>query len=133
MSKIDRKGVLLMRTWLAGALVSASIGVTGAAAFAQDYPARQIQGVIQWGAGGSTDNVSRAITPLVEPHLGQKVVLTNRPGATGVIATQYVASRPPTATRCCTAPRIPSCTAFSASPISATAISTRSICWRVAS
>ena len=94
MSKIDRKGVLLMRTWLAGALVSASIGVTGAAAFAQDYPARQIQGVIQWGAGGSTDNVSRAITPLVEPHLGQKVVLTNRPGATGVIATQYVASRP---------------------------------------
>jgi tripartite-type tricarboxylate transporter receptor subunit TctC len=94
MSPIDTKGAMIMRTWLGGALMSASIAMTGAAALAQDYPARQIQGVIQWGAGGSTDNVSRAITPLVEPHLGQKVVLTNRPGATGVIATQYVSARP---------------------------------------
>ena len=82
-----------MKTWLAGAL-AVSVGAMSSAALAQDYPARQIQGVIQWGAGGSTDNVSRAITPLVEPHLGGKVVLSNRPGATGVIATQYVASRP---------------------------------------
>ncbi|HET6467309.1 MAG TPA: tripartite tricarboxylate transporter substrate binding protein [Geminicoccaceae bacterium] len=83
-----------MRTWLTTALVAAAMCATAAAAGAQNYPARQIQGVIQWGAGGSTDGVARAVTPLVEPQLGQRVVLTNRPGGTGVIATQYVHSRP---------------------------------------
>jgi tripartite-type tricarboxylate transporter receptor subunit TctC len=38
--------------------------------------------------------VSRAITPLVEPILGKAIVLTNRPGGTGAIATVYVKSRP---------------------------------------
>ena len=83
-----------MKTWLASALVAGLLGVTSFAALGQDYPSREIQGIIQWGAGGSTDNVSRGVTPVVEPHLGAKIVLSNRPGATGVIATTYVHSRP---------------------------------------
>ena len=47
-----------------------------------------------WGAGGATDNVSRAITPNVEPFLGKQIVLINKPGGTGAISTQYVYSRP---------------------------------------
>jgi len=58
-----------------------------------DYPERDIQGVIQWGAGGSTDGISRAVTPNVEPVLGKQIVLVNKPGGTGAIATQYVFSR----------------------------------------
>ena len=67
---------------------------TGGPALAADYPEKDLQGVIMWGAGGATDNVARAITPLVEPHLGQQIVLINKPGGTGAIATQYVYSRP---------------------------------------
>lgn len=58
------------------------------------YPARDLAGSIMWGAGGAMDGVARAITPLVEPILGKSIVLTNRTGGTGAIATQYVNSRP---------------------------------------
>jgi tripartite-type tricarboxylate transporter receptor subunit TctC len=61
---------------------------------ATDFPVRDINGIIQWGAGGTTDLVSRAVTPAVEKMLGRKIVLTNRPGATGAIATQFVFSQP---------------------------------------
>lgn len=63
-------------------------------AIAADYPDKDLQGVIMWGAGGATDNVARAITPLVEPNLGKQIVLINKPGGTGAISTQYVYSRP---------------------------------------
>ena len=59
-----------------------------------EYPERDLQGVIMWGAGGATDNVARAITPLVEPALGAEIVLVNRPGGTGAIATNFVYAQP---------------------------------------
>ncbi|THE10517.1 tripartite tricarboxylate transporter substrate binding protein [Bacillus timonensis] len=49
-----------------------------------------VTGVVQWAAGGAADTVSRAIAPLVEKELGQSIVVTNKPGATGAIALQYV-------------------------------------------
>lgn len=75
---------------LAAALVFCVFSV----AQATDYPAKDISGTIQWGAGGTTDIISRAVTPGVEKLLGKKIVLMNRPGATGAIATQYVHSQP---------------------------------------
>jgi tripartite-type tricarboxylate transporter receptor subunit TctC len=63
-------------------------------AVAADFPAKNLQGIIMWGAGGATDNVSRALMPNVEKYLGKQVVLINKPGGTGAIATQYVHSRP---------------------------------------
>lgn len=59
-----------------------------------EFPEKNLLGVIMWGAGGATDVVARAITPHVEPLLGQEIVLENRPGATGAISTQYVHARP---------------------------------------
>lgn len=55
-----------------------------------EYPVRNIQGIIMWGAGGATDTMSRAITPLVEPLLGQEIILMNRSGGAGAISTKYV-------------------------------------------
>lgn len=49
------------------------------------FPARDMLGIIQWGAGGATDVTSRAVTPHVEPVLGHKIVLQNRPGGSGAI------------------------------------------------
>ena len=63
-------------------------------AMAQQFPTRDLAGSIPWGAGGGTDVVSRAITPLVEPILGKSIVLTNRPGGSGVIGTAFVTARP---------------------------------------
>lgn len=54
-----------------------------------------LTGVIPWGAGGSADNISRAIGPLAEKHLGQSLVLTNRTGATGAVAMQSVLDQKP--------------------------------------
>ena len=59
---------------------------------AANYPSRSLQGIIMWGAGGAMDNVSRAIVPNVEPFLGKEIVLVNKPGGTGAIATQAVFS-----------------------------------------
>ncbi len=61
---------------------------------ASNYPSRNLQGIIMWGAGGACDNVSRAITPNVTPLLGKEIVLINKPGGTGAIATQHVLSSP---------------------------------------
>ncbi|WP_153111427.1 Bug family tripartite tricarboxylate transporter substrate binding protein [Propionivibrio limicola] len=71
---------------LAAGLVAA--GVAGAA----DYPDHPINGVIAWGAGGGTDTVTRLMTPIAEKVLGKSVILANKTGATGAIATQSVYS-----------------------------------------
>ena len=53
-----------MKHFVLSAAAALAISVTGASA--DDYPAKEIQGVIQWGAGGSTDTVMRSITPHAE-------------------------------------------------------------------
>lgn len=57
------------------------------------FPTSALTGVIQWGAGGGLDTMSRAIAPLTEKYLGQSIVLTNKTGATGAIAASYVNSK----------------------------------------
>jgi len=54
------------------------------------YPEQDIAGIIQWGAGGGTDTISRAIAPLAEKYLGKSIVMQNKTGATGAIGAQYV-------------------------------------------
>lgn len=58
------------------------------------YPEKNIQGIIMWGAGGGMDGVARSLTPLAEPHLGKTVILQNKVGATGAIATTMVVNSP---------------------------------------
>lgn len=64
------------------------------AARAQAFPARELTGIIMWGAGGATDVVARALTPIAERALGQSIVLQNRPGGAGAISVQAVATAP---------------------------------------
>ncbi len=78
-----------MRHLVLGAAAALSLGA--GAALAQSYPAREIQGIIQWGAGGSTDTVMRSVTPHAEAALGGTVVMQNMTGAVGAIALNYVA------------------------------------------
>lgn len=71
-----------MRNIVCGAIVA--LGLAAAPAMAE-YPERDIQGIIQWGAGGSTDTVSRSVTPHAEDILGAKVILQNVTGGVGAI------------------------------------------------
>ncbi|TVP46353.1 MAG: tripartite tricarboxylate transporter substrate binding protein [Halomonas sp.] len=75
------------------AIAIGSIAMAGGAL--ADYPERNIQGTIQWGAGGATDNVIRSLTPHVEEILDTTIVLTNRAGGTGVIGMNHVMRQRP--------------------------------------
>lgn len=59
-----------------------------------EFPEKDLQGIIQWGAGGSTDIIMRSVTPHAEEVLGRKVVMINRTGGVGAIATKFVMTRP---------------------------------------
>ncbi|ODT58117.1 MULTISPECIES: tripartite tricarboxylate transporter substrate binding protein [Paracoccus] len=77
-----------MRNLVCGAIVA--LGLAAAPALAE-YPERDIQGIIQWGAGGSTDTVSRSVTPHAEAVLGAKVILQNVTGGVGAIGLNQAA------------------------------------------
>lgn len=64
-------------------------------ALAQPYPAKPIRIVVGFPAGGPTDIVTRSMAPKLTESLGQPVVVENRAGAGGVIATEQVAKSPP--------------------------------------
>jgi tripartite-type tricarboxylate transporter receptor subunit TctC len=72
----------------------AAVPLLPGAARAQAFPARELTGIIMWGAGGATDVVARALTPPAERALGQSIVLQNRPGGAGAISVQAVATAP---------------------------------------
>jgi tripartite-type tricarboxylate transporter receptor subunit TctC len=73
-------------------------GLLAAAAFsaaAQDYPTKPIRLVIPYAAGGAGDLSFRLILPAVEEKLGQRLVIENRPGASGNIGAAEVARAAP--------------------------------------
>ncbi len=54
------------------------------------YPPKEINGIIQWGAGGGTDSLMRPLSVLAQDILSTNIVLTNKTGETGSVAVQYV-------------------------------------------
>ncbi len=59
-----------------------------------DYPDNDLNGYIAWAAGGATDTTSRGITVQAQKFLGANIVMQNKTGATGAIATEFVAHLP---------------------------------------
>ena len=58
---------------------------------AQDWkPRKPITVIVPWGAGGSTDQITRLAAGLLETPLGQKVVIVNQGGAAGSVGTKSV-------------------------------------------
>jgi tripartite-type tricarboxylate transporter receptor subunit TctC len=62
---------------------------------AQGFPSRPIRIVIGFPPGGGIDILARLIAPKMSERLGQPVIVENRPGANGLIATQGVAQSEP--------------------------------------
>ncbi|WP_191577394.1 Bug family tripartite tricarboxylate transporter substrate binding protein [Achromobacter insolitus] len=64
------------------------------AAVAADYPARPIKLVVPQAAGGGTDVIGRLWADYLSRQLKTPVVVENRPGANGILASSYVAKQP---------------------------------------
>jgi tripartite-type tricarboxylate transporter receptor subunit TctC len=64
-------------------------------AAAQDYPSKPIRIVLGYAAGGGNDLIVRVMAPRMSEGLGQPVVIENKPGAQGIIATESVAKAAP--------------------------------------
>lgn len=64
------------------------------AAWAQDFPTKQVTIVVGVPPGGSTDFTARAAAEAMSRVLGNRVIVENRPGANGVIATRQIARGP---------------------------------------
>jgi tripartite-type tricarboxylate transporter receptor subunit TctC len=84
-----------MNVWLRAAAVTAAILSGLATAKAADYPARPITLVVPYAAGGGNDVIARIVAEKMGTSLGQTVIIENRGGAGGTIATRQVAKSEP--------------------------------------
>ena len=62
---------------------------------AQDYPTRPVKILVPQAPGSGADVVSRMLAESMSRDLGQPVVVDNRPGANGVVASSVVAKEAP--------------------------------------
>jgi tripartite-type tricarboxylate transporter receptor subunit TctC len=76
---------------IAGAIASLLV----ATAHAQDYPTRPITWVVPFPPGGVTDNGARTVAKVLSEKLGQPVIIENKPGAGGIVGTEYVVNSKP--------------------------------------
>ncbi len=75
---------------LATVVLCSAMGVASAA-----YPERPIRLVVPSGAGGVTDSLARSLAQMLSANIGQQVFVDNRPGASGIIGSQAVATAAP--------------------------------------
>lgn len=85
--------VVSRRKLLGGALAAAAVGVAPASSvFAQGaYPTKPVSLLVPFPPGSATDAIARALAKPVSETLGQQVVVENRPGAAGTLASGIVA------------------------------------------
>lgn len=84
------------RTVLGGLAAAGAVGTLAAPAIAQGkYPARPVQLICPWGAGGGTDATARIVAALLEKDLGQPFNVVNRTGGSGVVGHSAIATAAP--------------------------------------
>jgi tripartite-type tricarboxylate transporter receptor subunit TctC len=94
---VDReKTMKLAGVKLAAAIAGAIASIlVASAAIAQDYPTRPITWVVPFPPGGITDNMARTVAKVLSDNIGQPVIIENKPGAGGIVGTEYVVNAKP--------------------------------------
>jgi tripartite-type tricarboxylate transporter receptor subunit TctC len=76
-------------------LAAPALLAAGPAAAQEGFPSRPVRILVGFAAGGSTDVFARQMQPRMQALLGQPVIVENRAGAGGNIATEAVARAAP--------------------------------------
>jgi tripartite-type tricarboxylate transporter receptor subunit TctC len=76
-------------------ILAAAVAVIGPAALAQSYPSKPIRIVAAASAGGGIDLIARALGQQLSESVGEAVLVENRVGASGAIASIAVAKSAP--------------------------------------
>jgi tripartite-type tricarboxylate transporter receptor subunit TctC len=96
MQKLSEKTLqFTRRSFLGLAAGSAVVPALPRIARAETYPARPIHLIVGFPPGGGIDIIARLIGERLSQRLGQQVVIQNRPGAGGNIATELAVRAPP--------------------------------------
>ena len=92
---MNRRKKLTTGILLAVSTVVAAVELYGGLHFyTRPYPAGNISGYVAWGAGGPTDVVSRALSVYGARELGTSIIIQNKTGASGSVATEFVKRQP---------------------------------------
>lgn len=85
-----------MGRWLSSTVVAAAMLTAGGIASAQSpFPSKPVHIFVPYAAGGAVDILARTLGDVVSKQWGQSVIVENRPGAGGVVASQALATSPP--------------------------------------
>lgn len=84
-----------MRRFARGSTVLFALALAAGTALAQTYPTKPIRLLVPFTPGGSQDVIGRLFAQKVGDALGQTIVVENKPGAGGLIATQEAARAAP--------------------------------------
>lgn len=92
--RVPRPPMASRRLMLAtgAAALLAPLAVVPAPAHAQAFPSKPITLIVPWPAGGSTDRHHRALAELASKHLGQQIIVENKPGAGGTLGPSTMAT-----------------------------------------
>jgi len=83
------------RSFLHLAVGAVALPIVSRIASAQTYPSRPVRLIVGVTAGGANDTVARLLAQSLSERLGLQIVVENRPGAGGSVATEAVANAPP--------------------------------------
>jgi tripartite-type tricarboxylate transporter receptor subunit TctC len=75
-------------------ITAALMALAFGASAQESYPNRPVKLLVAYGAGGSTDQIARAMGVKLGQVLGQPIVIENKPGASGLLAANLVAKSP---------------------------------------
>ena len=85
-----------MGSWFRIVAAAVAMSATGGGAAAQSpFPSKPVHIFVPYAAGGGVDILARTLGDVVSRQWGQTVVVENRPGAGGVVASQALVASPP--------------------------------------
>jgi tripartite-type tricarboxylate transporter receptor subunit TctC len=84
-----------MDGWFRIAAAAVTMFTAVGVASAQSFPSKPVHIFVPYAAGGGVDILARTLGDVVSRHWGQTVVVENRPGAGGVVASQALVTSPP--------------------------------------